>query len=260
MKKLMAQAGLIKGTRNISNDFLADPTTFLGTRAISAVMIDDISKAPLTAGLNNFTMKRHISNRHRLVCLERHEDDPKSPLIRAYWVPQGESCRIPVHPKNHDTYVFTPDFSGCSIRVDQLDKDSYTVWHVTGGDGKMANEYDSHADHKRSWGNVAQMNPEHYGTAAQPRGFALLNYRDGAWKILHQSVDSHEGVGKIRGELQVRDPQVVSGSGAIPVAVLQGPSIQPARGTIPSSPKVEPATSGSGEVSEMDITENSHVV
>jgi hypothetical protein len=52
------------------------------------------------------------------------------PLL-GYWVPQGDSCLISAAPGAR-AYVFTPDFSGCSIFVDQINRDYYRVYHVQG--------------------------------------------------------------------------------------------------------------------------------
>jgi hypothetical protein len=64
------------------------------------------------------------------------DDDP----IPAYWLPQGGSCDIPVVASERK-FVFTPDFSGCSLLINQINDTTYRVYHVTGGGGYFQAEY-----------------------------------------------------------------------------------------------------------------------
>ena len=95
------------------------------------------------AGGALFDLHHHMVNRHQFVTLEIWTMMPLNsdeiPLI-SYWVPQGGSCLVPARPAR--TYVFTPDFSGCSILVDQIDPNWYKVYHVQGGVSPQGNVVD----------------------------------------------------------------------------------------------------------------------
>ena len=172
------------------------------------------------AGARNFNTNRRIANSHSIDCLEPHHGGAKDPVIQAYWVPQGQSLDIPLHPNEGEPrYVFTPDFSGCSMEVDRINAHTLKVYHVEGG-----KEQAQYVDQNHGWGNAASMPPAAYGTAAQPRGFAMMTYQDGVWQILHQSQASHKGPSLQHGKLALAEPQTVLHSGGIVVKSVSPPS------------------------------------
>ncbi|MFC4159677.1 hypothetical protein [Chitinimonas lacunae] len=106
--------------------------------------------------------------------------------LPAYWVPQGGYCDIPINPGVNDgQFVFTPDFSGCSILVDQLNANEYRVYHVQGGDNYFQDEYAAQQDH--GMGLAGAMTFADYGLNDQPRAAAFLKHDGGRWYIYHQS-------------------------------------------------------------------------
>lgn len=167
-----------------------------------------------SAGLTNFDLNHHSVNRHDVVTL----DAPgRCPPLMGFWVPQGGSCVVPANP-GATSFVFTPDFSGCSLVVDQIDASQYRVYHVQGGSNYLQREYlDAHDGH--GLGIAAAMTFDDYGNAAWPRGFAFLKYENGRWWIYYQCQDG-VGINYSNGQFRTMGPQTVRGGGRIPVADL----------------------------------------
>jgi hypothetical protein len=90
-----------------------------------------------SGGLTTFDLNHHSVNNNNVVTLDAAG---RSYPLMGFWVPQGGSCVIPANPGT-ESFVFTPDFSGCSILVDQIDDNQYRVYHVQGGSNYLQNEY-----------------------------------------------------------------------------------------------------------------------
>ena len=134
-----------------------------------------------------------------------------------FWVPQGGSCVVPANP-GAVSFVFTPDFSGCSILVDQIDAGQYRVYHVQGGANYLQNEYlGAHDGH--GLGLAGSMTFDDYGDAALPRGFAFLKYENGRWWIYYQRQNG-VGINYGNGHFRAVGPQTVRGGARVPVADL----------------------------------------
>ncbi len=160
------------------------------------------------------------------------DDSNRDQFVSAYWAPQGGHVDVPAHPNlqnNEAEFVFTPDFSGCSIMADQIQRDGrdfYRFRHVEGDsgmetdangnrrfvsphlraqyfglgfteEGELTPEFASH--HGKGLAGI--MNYEDYGFTAgeQTRmGFAYAKYnRSGRrWQIhwQHKS-DTHFSIG-----------------------------------------------------------------
>ncbi len=56
-------------------------------------------------------------------------------ILWSYWLPQGKYLDIAKHPdsRRQPIHVLTPNFSGCSLVVDELDESRLRVYHVEGG-------------------------------------------------------------------------------------------------------------------------------
>lgn len=80
------------------------------------------------------------------------------------WLPQGKSITFPVEPR-HDQpcFVFTGDFTGCSLIIDQLTEFEYRAYHVEGG--KMAEQYEDLQKNDHGLGQAAVFHPEHYSVS-----------------------------------------------------------------------------------------------
>lgn len=89
-----------------------------------------------SSGLTAFDLNYHSVDNYKVITLDSPENS--YPLM-GFWVPQGGSCVIPANP-GAETFVFTPDFSGCSIQVDQIDNNQYRVYHVQGGSNYLQSE------------------------------------------------------------------------------------------------------------------------
>lgn len=166
-----------------------------------------------SGGFTAFDLNHHSVN-NNVVTLDAAG---RSYPLMGFWVPQGGSCVIPTNPGT-GSFVFTPDFSGCSILVDQIDTNQYRVYHVQGGSNYLQKEYLAvHNGH--GLGLAASMTFDDYGDAARPRGFAFLKYENGRWWIYYQR---HNGIGinYSNGRFCSMGPQTVRGGGCIPVADL----------------------------------------
>jgi hypothetical protein len=129
--------------------------------------------------------------------------------------------------------VFTPDFSGCSILVDQIDAHWYRVYHVQGGDGHLKEEYLADR-HLHGLGLAGAMTFDDYGTIQYPCGFAFLKYEKERWHIYYQ----HQN-GAIFGQkngqiIWIGPAPAVLGGGSLPVADLtqEIPEIHKKHGSI----------------------------
>ena len=107
------------------------------------------------------------------------DDDP----IPAYWLPQGGSCDIPVVASERK-FVFTPDFSGCSLLIDQINDMTYRVYHVTGGGGYFQTEYNGKRPRQSEL--AAALTHEGYGTPGSPRALLFMKFEEGRWWIYYQ--------------------------------------------------------------------------
>lgn len=166
-------------------------------------------------GLTAFDLNDHSVNNNNVVTLDAAVE--RSYPLMGFWVPQGGSCVIPANP-GAVSFVFTPDFSGCSILVDQIDANQYRVYHVQGGSDYLQQEYLS-AHERHGLGLAASMIFDDYGDVTWPRGFAFLKYENGRWWIYYQR---HNGVGinYSNGHFRTMGPQTVRGGGRLPVADL----------------------------------------
>lgn len=165
-------------------------------------------------GLTAFDLNHHSVNNNDVVTLDAVGSS--YPLM-GFWVPQGGSCVIPANPGT-ESFVFTPDFSGCSLLVDQIDANQYRVYHVQGGSNYLQKEYLS-AHERHGLGLAASMIFDDYGDTTRPRGFAFLKYENERWWIYYQR---HNGLGinYSNGRFRTMGPQTVRGGGRIPVADL----------------------------------------
>ncbi|NIE87537.1 MULTISPECIES: hypothetical protein [unclassified Burkholderia] len=144
--------------------------------------------------------------------------------IPAYWVPQGGSFDVPVLATDRK-FVFTPDFSGCSLLVDQISDRTYRVYHVTGGSSYLQTEYKN----RRASGAMlaAALTHEGYGTRESPRALLFMKFEEGRWWIYYQG-QTGAGYGLVAGD-QVQRVQgstaadTIRSAGRMPVAnVLKG--------------------------------------
>lgn len=125
--------------------------------------------------------------------------------VSGYWAPQGGYVDIPVHPKwGQPDYLFTPDFSGCSLVVNQLDSHLLRVRHVEGA--KEFAQYNGLPTDEHGWGLSTSMEFQDYGLRVNANGdadsiltgFAFMKYdrQAGSWKLHFQSVQGAPRIGK----------------------------------------------------------------
>ncbi len=172
--------------------------------------------APMRAGESPFDLHHSLVERQHVVRLDAWSPQSDEQPLLGYWVPQGGSCSVPRNP-GHRGFVFTADFSGCSILVDQMGVDEYRVYHVQGGAGYLESEYLDQPDH--GLGLAAAMTFDDYGDAAHPRGFAFLKNEGGRWWIYYQRQNG-VGLRYAAGEYTAMGPQTIRGGARVPVADL----------------------------------------
>lgn len=156
--------------------------------------------ATTAAGPNLFMLKQHTQdnrkNKINVATLEiwsvtsanfpSHlpiENRPFFPL-KGFWAPQGNNIKIPVKPGPSDPkFVFTPDFTGCSMIIDKIDRGNYQVYHVQGGNkgGSSEGNHTSYMDleyntEDHGLGLVYSKKFDGYGTASNPRAFIFMKY------------------------------------------------------------------------------------
>jgi hypothetical protein len=193
-----------------NNQFRIDTRNFVRQNFLTAVRYPG-----QVAGLTSFDLNHHLINHHHVVTLDRFTQDP--PLM-GFWVPQGGSCVIPSDP-GATSFVFTPDFSGCSILVDQTNEGQYRAYHVQGGAQYLQQEYLGDAN-GHGLGLAGSMTFDDYGDAALPRGFAFLKYEQGRWWIYYQRQNG-VGLGYNHEHFYAVGPQTVRGGARVPVADLR---------------------------------------
>ncbi|WP_052130586.1 hypothetical protein [Erwinia typographi] len=195
-------------TTVLNNKFSNSTIDIMKNNFLTAVRLDR-----LLAGPNNFDLNHHFVNKKfNIMTL----DPPgMSTPLEGYWVPQGQSCVIPANPGTRK-FVFTPDFSGCSLMVDQIDRDKYRVYHVQGGSNYYKEEYEQN---KHGLGLAASMVFNDYGDANAPRAFALMKFEHARWWIYYQ-YQYGIGINFSNERFNTIGPQTVRGFHAIMVKNL----------------------------------------
>lgn len=217
-------AALNDMSSNWNRFFNAETKGYLKEHFMTAVAIRKIP-----AGPRQFDLHRQIASGYKIARLDAWDassadDEP----LNGYWVPQGGSCVIPRFAmRSH--YVFTPDFSGCSLLVDQIDRHHYRVYHAQASRAHLANEYLNPAGYRHGLGLAAALTFGDYSAACtacktlcgreQTRGFAFLKFEDGRWWIYAQGQNG-VGIAYADGRYTINGPQTPSGGVRIPVADL----------------------------------------
>lgn len=177
-------------SNGLNASFRTDTKKFLKKYFLTAVGIERLSEGSAPFDLVLDSVQDQPVALVRTVNLLEAREQAEPPLL-GYWVPQGASTVVPVAPGARQV-VFTPDFSGCAIMVDQINANNYRVYHVQGGSNYCAAEYLNDPARSNVMGMAASMTFDDYGDAAQPRGFAFLKYEQGRWWIYQQR---HTGAG-----------------------------------------------------------------
>ncbi len=191
-------------------DFRSNTLRFISDNFMTAVGISGVNEGSCPFNLNKHTVEGNTVIRLSAWAATAGEN----PLL-GYWVPQGGSCVVPAEPGARQ-FVFTPDFSGCYIRVDQVDGANYRVYHVQGGGNYMQTEYSS-KDHGR--GLAGSLDFSDYGDDDKPRAFAFLKFEGGAWQIYFQKQNG-VGLSFNNNVFTAMGPQTVRGGGIKEVAKL----------------------------------------
>lgn len=197
---------------DFNKGFTGNTLKFLTDYFMSAV-----GMTPLDAGSCPFNIHKHTIDGSTIARLAPWQATNGEMPIHGYWVPQGGSCLVPVDPGVRK-FVFTPDFSGCAIRVDQIDAANYRVYHVQGGGNYMQTEYEQ-GPHDHGRGLAGQLDFDDYGDGQRPRAFAFLKHEDDAWTIYFQKQNG-TGLRYAEGTFMAVGPQTVRGVGMKEVAKL----------------------------------------
>lgn len=169
------------------------------------------------AGAARFDLEHHLVGGSHVVTLDPAGQPYADEPLKGFWVPQGDSCIVPNNP-GVGNYVFTPDFSGCSIVVDQISIGEYRVYHVQGGANYFQSEY-LRGPHDHGLGLAGSMTFDDYGSPDAPRGFAFMKHEGGRWWIYYQQQNG-VGLAYNSGEFHAIGPQTVRGGARVPIADL----------------------------------------
>jgi hypothetical protein len=211
-------------SNNWNRFFAAEPKGYIKEHFLTAV---GIRKLP--AGPRQFDLHHQVVHGYKIARIDAWDasscdDEP----LNGYWVPQGGSCLIPRFA-HRSHYVFTPDFSGCAILVDQISANQYRVYHVQGSKRQLEQEYLRPRAHAHGLGLAGAMTFGDYSAACIPcktrcgreqtRGFAFLKFENGRWWIYAQGQNG-VGLGYADGRYTPTGPQTPSGGVRMPVADL----------------------------------------
>lgn len=166
-----------------NNKFKVNEREFIKNYFMSSVGIG--GRKGLDSGEAGFSLRHYLVDKAPVIQLVSAKlfKDHELPLF-GYWVAQGESCLIDVKP-NIRKYVFTPDFSGCSLLVDQINEKSYRVYHVQARKGCLEKEYGTKLD-SHGLGLAGAMTSNDYQIEKNHRGFAFMMYDKDRWWICYQ--------------------------------------------------------------------------
>jgi len=183
----------------INRYFMADTRAFVDANYLTTAGIFHPPEGTMA-----FDLHRQEGITPSVVTIEPTNTAKNDESIRGYWVPQGGSCDVPIIAADR-AYVFTPDFSGCSLIVDQISDSMYRVYHVTGGNGYVEMEYRKRRDPASKLAGV--MTHEFYGAPGAPRALMFMKFEEGRWSyifgdgteivVLGQAID--KAVGEKRG-------------------------------------------------------------
>jgi len=98
----------------INRYFMADTRAFVDANYLTTAGIFHPPEGTMA-----FDLHRQEGITPSVVTIEPTNTAKNDESIRGYWVPQGGSCDVPIIAADR-AYVFTPDFSGCSLIVDQI--------------------------------------------------------------------------------------------------------------------------------------------
>lgn len=210
---------------NWNRFFAADEKGYLKEHLMTAVGMRWLPPGP-----RQFDIHHEIVDGYKIARLDAWDsssrnDDPLS----GYWLPQGGSCLIP-RVANRSIYVFTADFSGCAICVDQINAHQYRVYHIQGGQHHLQREYLKATRYSHGLGLAAVMTFTDYSVTHAPykkgapageqtRGCAFLKFENGRWWIYSQRQDG-KGIAYNNGRYTLLGPQSVAGGARLPVADL----------------------------------------
>lgn len=108
------------------------------------------------------------------------------------WLPQGSNIDVRITPRDKDAkFVFTPDFSGCSLIIDQINADEFRIYHVQGQGTTGNNMHEEYECHAHGLGQITAVHAGDYVTNADnPCAFMFMKYvHDGdspGWHIYKQ--------------------------------------------------------------------------
>jgi len=163
----------------INRYFMADTRAFVDANYLTTAGIFHPPEGTMA-----FDLHRQEGITPSVVTIEPTNTAKNDESIRGYWVPQGGSCDVPIIAADR-AYVFTPDFSGCSLIVDQISDSMYRVYHVTGGNGYVEMEYRKRRDPASKLAGV--MTHEFYGAPGAPRALMFMKFEEGRWWIYFQA-------------------------------------------------------------------------
>lgn len=187
---------MFKSTTDCTEEFRRDHFKLFASEPITTSGIS-ASQANVP-GEHYFKVTRHKVTDHRTgnsagTCLVV-SFSPDQSGIAGYWVPQGGEATVPKRPEAGRSFVFTPDFSGCSLIAAKSphSSDDLIVQHVEGGK-HLAQVEKAWPKQGRSFGSVeAAMTATDYANfnakgELTTQAFAYYSAREGVWSTYSQS-------------------------------------------------------------------------
>jgi len=106
------------------------------------------------------------------------------PAIRGYWLPQRKFVDVPISSPPA-SFIFTPELTGCKIRVDRTSLDKYRVFHI---------QHES-ADYPQHLRGNSMITVDSSYLYPHYRCAALLHFNPGGrWSIMIQELTGVVGV------------------------------------------------------------------
>ncbi|BBE10380.1 insecticidal toxin complex protein C [Mycoavidus cysteinexigens] len=200
----------ITNIMDVTSEFKRDDASLLKNNVLSGFklkppLLENKYLADLKAGVGQvflFSLSKYtVESGHSVVSLDMGNLVAESmemasggdgrEFINAFWAPQGGYVDVPIHPSKEEAkIVFTPDFSGCSLMVNQIQKEGREFYRFRHVEGSKERQQFFELNSKEEWGLglAANMNYEDYGISQNQentRGFAYAIYSEitGNWVI-----------------------------------------------------------------------------
>lgn len=125
-------------SRGLNASFMQNAEAFLNNHPFTSALMSESSRSDLATQPTNdpppldFDLMEGEKAGHSVALINvgpRAATTGGDPYIKAYWLPQGKYIDIP-KDNPQAAYIFTPEFSGCKIYVDEIPGNLYRIFHI----------------------------------------------------------------------------------------------------------------------------------